>query len=84
MNDIMHTHWRFEPDCTWMQASEQAQSMLAARPADLQVFFDAFMVVAFRPEVMDSTVSVVRHSGRRIRGLRQSSYETVGHEPRLR
>ena len=33
--------------------------MLTARPADLQLFFDAFMVVAFRPEVMDSSVSVV-------------------------
>ena len=36
--------------------------MLAARPGDFQVFFDAFMVVAFRAEVMDGTVSVVRLS----------------------
>ena len=34
--------------------------MLAARPGDFQVFFDAFMIVAFRAEVMDGTVSVVR------------------------
>ena len=33
--------------------------MLAERPGDFQVFFDAFMVVAFRAEVMDGTVSVV-------------------------
>ena len=41
------------------QVSEQVQSMLTARPSDFQVFFDAFMVVAFRADVMDGTTSVV-------------------------
>ncbi len=47
-------------DTTRAQVSGQVQGMLAARPGDFQVFFDAFMVVAFRAEVMDGTVSVVR------------------------